>query len=116
MVKTNKKEMTSGKRKKRTAVYIIAVILVSFLLSLLMMFLVNDAFSLTAVSGQTVVILDRDQSLYKASKTLKKEGLIDSRLWFILYAELRGKNKPVKEGRYVLQNTGGFDGILSAFQ
>lgn len=100
-------------RKKRALIYIVSVITASFLLSLLLMFLVNDAFSLTSPSGTTEVVITEDIGLFKASKTLKEQGLIDSRIWFTVYSCLRGKHTPVKAGSYKISNTGGFDGILS---
>lgn len=106
----------SEKRKKRMIVYTVSVILISFLLSLILMFLANDAFSLTAQDGVTEVFFAEDCGLFKASAVLKKEGLIDSRIWFTLYSRLRGKNGNVKAGSYKISNTGGFDGILSTLQ
>ena len=100
--------------RKRIITYTVSVILISFVLSLILMFLINDAFSLTAAGGSTEVFFPEEVSLYKASEALKENGLIDSRLWFTLYSRLRGKNGTVKAGSYNIQNSGGFDGILSA--
>ena len=108
----NKRPLSRG---KRAFIYVTAVITVSFLLSLFLMFLVNDAFSLTATSGTTEVLITEDTGVYGASKVLKDKGLIDSRLWFTLYSRLRGKYGTVNAGSYKISNTGGFDGILSAF-
>lgn len=103
-------------RKKRIIIYTVSVILISFLLTLLLMFLVNDAFSLTAVSGKTVVLFTEDAGLFNASKVLKEKGLIDSRIWFVIYGKLRGKDMTVRAGSYEISNTGGFDGILNTLQ
>ena len=97
-------------------IYVAAVITLSFLLSLLLMFMVNDAFSLTATAGTTEIVISEDTGLYGASKILKDSGLIDSRLWFTMYSRLRGKTDTVKAGSYKISNTGGFDGILSTFK
>ena len=101
-------------KKKKIIIYMATVILISFLLSLLLMFMANDAFSLTALPGKTEVRFAEDVGLFKASKALKEKGLIDSRLWFTLYSRLRGKGVTVKAGSYEIPNTGGYDGILSA--
>ena len=100
-------------KKQRIIIYTVSVILVSFLLSLVLMFMVNDAFALTATSGSTVVSFTEDVGLFKASKTLKEKEIIDSRVWFTLYAKVRGRNMTVKAGSYEISYTGGFDGILS---
>ncbi len=101
-------------KKQRIIIYTAAVILISFFLSLLLMFMVNDAFSLTASSGITEVYFTEDVGLFEASKALKEKELIDSRIWFTVYSKLRGKGMTVKAGSYEISNTGGFDGILSA--
>lgn len=111
-----KKDTEALGKRRRAVIYTVSVILVSFLLSLLLMFLANDAFSLTAQSGSTEVVFNEDVGLFKASGILKKAGLIDSRLWFTVYSQLRGKKFTVSAGRYEISNTGGFDGILSALQ
>ena len=108
----NKRHLSRG---RRAFIYVTAVITVSFLLSLFLMFLVNDAFSLTANVGTTEIVITEDTGVYGASKALKDVGLIDSRLWFTLYSRLRGKHITVKAGNYKISNTGGFDGILSTF-
>ncbi len=116
MVSSERKQLKrkSLSKKQRIIIYVVAVILVSFLLSLLLMFMVNDAFALTATAGSTVVSFTEDMGLFKASKTLKEKNLIDSRIWFTLYAKIRGKNMTVNAGSYEIPYTGGFDGILSS--
>lgn len=112
-----RKEETEALGKRRRAViYTVSVITVSFLLSVLLMYLANDAFSLTAVSGSTEVVFNEDAGLFKASGVLKRAGLIDSRLWFTVYSHIRGNDITVRKGRYEISNTGGFDGILSALK
>ncbi len=116
MVKSERKQLERKAlgKKQRIIIYTVSVILVSFLLSILLMFMVNDAFSLTATPGITEVHFTEDVGLFKASKTLKEKELIDSRTWFTLYSKLRGRGMTVKAGSYEISNTGGFDGILSA--
>lgn len=101
-------------KKQRIVIYTVSVILVSFFLSLFLMFLVNDAFALTATAGSTVVSFTEDIGLFKASKVLKEKELIDSRIWFTLYAKIRGKNMTVNAGSYEIPHSGGFDGILTS--
>ena len=102
------------KRGRRAIIYTATVILTSFLLSLFIMFLVNDMFALTAAPGSTEIYISEDVTLFKASKTLKESGLIDSRVWFTLYSSLRGRNGTVTAGSYTVSGTGGYDGILNA--
>ena len=104
------------KRKHTVIIYVTSVILTSFLLSLVIMFLVNDTFALTAVPGSTEVYISEDVTTYKASKTLKESGLIDSRVWFTLYSRLRGMTGRISAGSYTVSNTGGYDGILNALK
>ena len=111
--KKSKKRLSRG---KRVFIYTVSVIFTSFLLSLLLMFLANDTFSLTAAAGTTEIVISDDTGIYGASKVLKDTGIIDSRLWFTLYSGLRGKNDTVKAGSYKISNTGGYDGILNTFK
>ena len=103
-------------RGKRAFIYTASVILSAFLLSLILMFTVNDAFSLTATAGTTEITVPRDTGVYGVSKILKDSDLIDSRIWFTLYSRLRGKGDTVKAGVYKISNTGGFDGILNTLK
>ena len=109
----NKRRLSRG---RRAFIYVISVTLCAFLLSLLLMFAVNDAFSLTAVAGTTEISVPSDMGVYGVSRILKDSELIDSRVWFTVYSWLRGKTDTVRAGVYKISNTGGFDGILNTLK
>ena len=108
-------EKQSRGAKRGKLIYITSVLLSSFLLSLLLMFLVNDTVALTGGSGSTEVTVSEDMSVFRASGVLKESGLIDSRIWFTVYSGMRGKVGTVRKGSYLISNSGGYDGVLRAF-
>ena len=101
------------KPKKRffTLKYFLCLITLSLLITGAAVFLANDAFAITGSDTEQVIRLDAQSSANKIASTLKKEGLIKSKTWFLTYLRLRGKALSVKPGVYRIPENSGFDGI-----
>ena len=94
--------------------YAIIITLCAIALSVLFLFLANDAFAITAKNEEALVEIRDGATMREASAALKENGLIKSRAWFSAYLALRGKNANCIGGSYVLNKTIGFDGIYRA--
>ncbi len=99
-------------KKKNKLIYFASVLAVSLALSVLLIFLANDAFAITAKSGEETIYVSEGDGAGEIASSLKKSGVIKSKTWFRTYLALRGKSlNGVKEGSYTVSKTGGFDGI-----
>jgi len=106
VVKINKHEKY-GKFFK----YAIIITLCAIALSILVLFLANDAFAITAKNEEALVEIPDGATMRQVSAVLKENGLIKSKAWFSAYLALRGKRNESVGGNYVLNKTVGFDGI-----
>lgn len=99
-------------KNKNRLIYLASVLSVSFILSVLIIFLANDAFAITAKSGEESVYVSEGDGAGEIASALKKSGVIKSKTWFRTYLALRGKSLDgVKTGSYTVSKTDGFDGI-----
>ena len=99
-------------KKKNKFIYFASVLAVSLALSALLIFLANDAFAITAKSGDESIYVSEGDGAKEISAALKKSGVIKSKTWFRTYLAVRGKSLDgVKEGSYTVSRTDGFDGI-----
>ncbi len=99
-------------KKKNRFIYFASVIAVSAVLSALLIFLANDAFAITAESGEESIYVSEGDGAREISGALKRSGVIKSKTWFRTYLAVRGKSLDgVKEGSYTVSKTDGFDGI-----
>lgn len=107
----NETEKTNMKIKK-VILYLATVVSVSAVLSSLALFLINDAFAVTAESGEVTVSVSEGESARDIARSLKRSGAVKSGTWLRIYLAMRGKSLDgVKSGSYTLSKTGGFDGI-----
>jgi UPF0755 protein len=118
-MKTNTGENTVVKINKHSNYgkifkYAIIITVCAVILSVLFLFLANDAFAITAKNEEVMVEIPDGATLREASAVLKENGLIKSKTWFSAYLALRGKNANCVGGNYVLNKTVGFDGIYRA--
>lgn len=99
-------------KKKNRFIYFASVLTVSLALSALLIFLANDAFAITAKSGEESIYVSAGDGAKEIANALKESGAIKSRTWFRTYLAIRGKSLDgVKEGSYTVSKTDGFDGI-----
>ena len=96
--------------KTKTAFFLGAVAL-ALVLSVIICFLADDAFALTAEDGEVTLVFTETASAGEAAKLLKSEGLIGSKLWFRTYLRIRGRKLTVSPGTYTIRRSAGFDGI-----
>ncbi len=99
-------------KKRKTILYIASVVSVSAMLAFALISLANDAFAVTAESGEVTLTVSEGDGAREIARSLKKSGMIKNETWFRIYLALRGKSlDKVKSGSYTLSRTGGFDGI-----
>lgn len=100
-------------KKKRffTFKYFLTVFLVALALTGAIVFLVNDAFALTAPDGAATLTLSEGSTVKEIADVLKSKGLIKSKLWFRTYLALRGKRLSPQGEEFTVPYGSGFDGI-----
>ena len=91
--------------------FIIIITAISVVLSALTLFLLNDAFAVTADNTTVTVQIPANAKKSDVSNVLKEQGLIKSRVWFHIYTALRGKKIAPKQDIYYIPKNSGFDGI-----
>ena len=99
------------KKKFFTFKYFLAVFLTALALTGAILWLINDAFAITAPDGDVTVVIPEGSSDKEISDILKDSGLIKSRLWFRAYLKLRGKDIEPKGESFRIPYGSGFDGI-----
>lgn len=99
-------------KKRNIFLYLALLLSVSATLSAAVIFLVNDAFAVTAESGEVYIRVCEGDGAREIADSLKRSGAVKSKTWLRVYLALRGKSLDgVKSGGYTVSKTGGFDGI-----
>lgn len=108
----------SRRRSTGTAVsfavlYVVAVIGVSILLACVGWIAANDVLALNKVEKETTITISKDDSFGDVARQLKKEGLIEYKTLFELFASLTGGKAKVSPGTYTLNTDMDYRALLS---
>lgn len=118
---TNNGEMRPRRKKRRsfstssTIAYICFILGVSFILSTIAILVANDMFGLVQDTDIVTITLEKDDSLGKVASMLKKEGIIDHKWAFKLYARLK-HTSGFSTGEFDLSSDMDYGQIISALK
>ena len=93
--------------------YVVAVIGVSILLACMGWIAANDVLALNKEEKEITITIAKDDSFGEVASRLKKEGLIEYRLLFELFASVTGGKDKVFPGTYTLNTDMDYRALLS---
>lgn len=95
------------------ALYVIMVIGVSILLACVGWIAANDVLALNKEAKETTVTISKEDSFNEVASLLKKEGLIEYKSLFKLFASITGGKDKVVPGTYTLNTDMDYRALLS---
>lgn len=104
---------STGTTVSFAVLYVIAVIGVSILLACVGWIAANDVLALNKVEKETTITISKDDSFGDVARQLKKEGLIEYKTLFELFASLTGGKEKVSPGTYTLNTDMDYRALLS---
>ena len=81
-------------------VYLLAVVLISIVLSVIVIFVTNDVFALVKDESTIQFTVEENTKISKLSGELDKEGIVNYGLIFKLFLTVTNKNEDVLAGTY----------------
>ncbi|MGE4275942.1 MAG: endolytic transglycosylase MltG [Lawsonibacter sp.] len=112
---------SSGRSRRRSTgttvsfavLYVVAVIGVSILLACVGWIAANDVLALNKVEKEVTVTISKDDSFGDVASQLKKEGLVEYKTLFELFASVTGGKAKVSPGTYTLNTDMDYRALLS---
>ncbi|OUQ75163.1 endolytic transglycosylase MltG [Flavonifractor sp. An100] len=95
------------------ALYIVAVIGVSILLACIGWIAANDVLALNKAEKEVTVTITKEDSFGDVASMLKKEGLIEYKLLFHLFATITGGKDKISPGTYTLNTDMDYRALIS---
>ena len=95
------------------ALYIVAVIGVSILLACIGWIAANDVLALNKAEKEVTVTISKDDSFGDVASMLKKEGLIEYKSLFNLFAIITGSKDKISPGTYTLNTDMDYRALIS---
>ena len=95
------------------ALYIVAVIGVSILLACIGWIAANDVLALNKAEKEVTVTITKEDSFGDVASMLKKEGLIEYKLLFNLFATITGGKDKISPGTYTLNTDMDYRALIS---
>ena len=95
------------------ALYIVAVIGVSILLACIGWIAANDVLALNKAEKEVTVTITKEDSFGDVASMLKKEGLIEYKLLFNLFATITGSKDKISPGTYTLNTDMDYRALIS---
>ncbi|MEA4933670.1 MAG: endolytic transglycosylase MltG [Lawsonibacter sp.] len=104
---------STGTTVSFAVLYVVAVIGVSILLACVGWIAANDVLALNKVQKETTITISKDDSFGEVAGQLKKEGLIEYKTLFELFASITGSKAKVAPGTYTLNTDMDYHALLS---
>lgn len=99
------------KKRKKIALYIFSMLLVSAVISAAVIFAANDAFAFKKSGEDKIFVLDSDTSIKDTAEKLHEEGIISFPIVFRIYSALKNGKDTFPAGEYTLSRSMGYDEI-----
>ena len=97
-------------------VYLLAVVLISIVLSVIVIFVTNDVFALVKDESTIQFTVEENTKISKLSGELDKEGIVNYGLIFKLFLTVTNKNEDVLAGTYELSPAMDYNQIVLALR
>lgn len=118
---SRREESSSSRNRRRStgttvsfaALYVVAVIGVSILLACIGWIAANDVLALNKTEKEITITIDKEDSFRDVTNRLKKEGLIEYKTLFKLFASLTGGQEKMSPGTYTLNTDMDYRALLS---
>lgn len=98
-------------KKTKVFVYIISLLLVAALFSFAAIYAANEVFALAKSGGEAAFALETECTVKEGAKRLKEAGVISCPLLFRIYFGLKGEERPLPAGEYILSPAMSYDEI-----
>lgn len=104
---------SAGAAASIAVLYVVAVIGVSILLACVGWIAANDLLALNKAEKEVTITITKEDSFQDVARQLKKEGLIEYRMLFELFASVTGGKAKVSPGTYSLNTDMDYRALLS---
>lgn len=116
-------EAQAPRRKKKSsggasggASYFILIVGISLLISGIAIFLANDVFALVKEDRTAIIELTEETSGAEVASLLKSEGLIKSKMAFVLYTKVSGSTTTFKKGKFEINASMDYGQMISTLK